>query len=63
MTQEGYEFRERIYLHALREIAFRINDETLSQLIPPVQRMLIAIREDGHTNGISAFCEGGEQLD
>ena len=60
MTLEGYEFRERIYFAPLREIVFRIDDETLSQLIPPVQRLLIAIREDGHTNGISAFCEGGE---
>lgn len=60
MTQEGYEFREAVYLHALREVAHRIDGETLNQLIPPVQRMLVAIREDGHTNGISAFCEGGE---
>ena len=60
MPDEGYEFRETIYLHALREVAHRIDDKVLWQLIPPVQRMLIAIREDGHTNGISAFCEGGE---
>lgn len=51
----GFRQREAVYLHVVREVAFRIGDDLLMELSPPVRSLLIDIRTDGLTNGLNAF--------
>ena len=51
----AYRYREAAYLHVIREVAFRISDADLEEMIAPVRDLLVSVREDGATNGLHAF--------